>query len=182
MRIDDNIRKRQFGLQKILPYLQQQYAKFKNSNLEGLEILKNAIENRTLSGANLKKIKHIIEQNPKDNVFGDKFYNWIETELSSDRKAGAANKQIKRDLGFTKTHRRNNYKPAKTTIPIPTLGNKGYDKGVRYIGESKTILITESMCNQLLAEAKMNLLIKESDIKQSKFDFLNQKNDGFLIG
>lgn len=165
MKIDSNIGQREFNLAPIGAELQKRLSMYKGGRTKGYETLQNLVSTGSVSGANLKKIKNTMETDPNAKaLFGDRFYNWVCSNLASDRKSGASSKQMHSELGLNTPKTRNKYqmKPQGTKVAI--VANN--DKGVRYMGESDKF--AKSTANSPISRRFGNLIITESQYETIK--------------
>lgn len=68
------------------------------------ETIKNLLSSGQISYSLIKKCIHRMENNEKDLLGGDIFYNWLKQTLGSDRNSISLSKDIKADAGMENTH------------------------------------------------------------------------------
>ncbi len=77
----------------------------------GEEIIDNALDRKSLTYQNMKKIKSKMESGDKEKLGGDLFLNWINQSLGQDRNHLDTSKQTRMDTGmensFIQPHEKN---------------------------------------------------------------------------
>lgn len=68
------------------------------------ETIKNLLSSGQISYSLIKKCIHRMENNEKDLLGGDIFYNWLKQTLGSDRNSISLSKDIKAEAGMENTH------------------------------------------------------------------------------
>lgn len=84
------------------------------------ETIRNLLSSKQISYSLIKKCLHRMENNEKDILGGDVFYNWLKQTLNSDRNSLNLSKDIKADIGMHNTHIKQHSKDNITTLNRPS--------------------------------------------------------------
>lgn len=144
--MNKDLKNKKWPLSKeIIAHLISTFNKFKNhNNTRGYNIVKNLINNKTISYENCKRIKNLLE-NPENNnsyelLGGETMLNYLNTLLKDRRTTVANNKKLQKSAGiknaYIKPHEKN-------------FDNTGKVNTTSLYEQKKILLITETQFNNL---------------------------------
>jgi hypothetical protein len=103
------------------------------------ETIGNLLSKGNISYSLLKKIKHRIENGEKNELGGDKFYNWINHTLTSDRNGIELSKNAKSEAGVSNAHIQPHTKDNLSNLNRPSQSHHKHNSDIKITENLKRI-------------------------------------------